>query len=87
MSSCGSGPRIRVKSTTNPELMRATRWEWIRPMVRGPTPITTNWMTSIVPTVTSTATSVSANSPNATSATITMAVISQSIRRKSAVLR
>ena len=52
MSSWGSGPRTFVKTTTSPALARARpAGRGCRPIVRGPTPMTTNSTTSITPTV------------------------------------
>src|SRR3954447_548147 len=87
INSCGSGPSTLVKKTTRPELSRATRWECSRPTVRGPTPISTNSITSITATVTRTASRSSWKSRSITSVTMTIAVISQSIRRNRAVFK
>ena len=88
MSSLGSGPRIAVTNHSGVAEARATRSECWRPTVRGATPIATNDTTSITRMVVRTA---GHHAPSYTwsivKATSTVAEISQSRRRKSAVLR
>ncbi len=88
ISSRGNGPSTEVNTARGPAESVATVSACWRPRVRGATPITTNETTSITPIAVSTLTH---QEPSTASSicrvTSTIAEISQSMRRKSAVLR
>ena len=89
ISSFGSGPSTRVTTVSGGADTSATRSGCWRPRVRGATPITTNETTSMIPIEVSAAIQNSAVSQAVRTSwvTMTIAAISQSSRRNSAVLR
>ena len=100
MSTLGSGPSTLVNAISGPAASSAMRSECCRPTVRGETPMTTNETTTMIPSASSIAhqRSPSGCGPDSepprgtirssmTTVTSTIAAVSVSIRRNSAVLR